>query len=117
MSDYSLIHNPRCSKSRQALALLHAKKIEPEIILYLKDTLNKSELTTIIEKLGIEPRALLRKSEAEFKANNLNDDHFTDEEIIDFMVAYPKLIERPILMTQNKAVIGRPPEAILTLID
>ena len=111
-----IYHNPRCAKSRQTLALLHEKGEKPEVVEYLKDTLSIQELKELIGFLGVTPSALVRKNEAvwkeEFKGKTL-----TDEALIQAMVENPKLIERPIVVKQKKAVLGRPPENILSLIS
>ena len=111
----TIYHNPRCSKSRQSLALLEASGKEFDIIKYLDDNLTKEELETIISKLGIKPINLVRKNEAiwksEYKGKTLSDN-----QIIEAMVKNPKLIERPIVVNDNKAVVGRPPESILEII-
>ena len=110
----SIYHNPRCSKSRQALALLEEKGINPEIILYLEDKPTKEELKDVLQKLGVSADQLLRKNEADYKAHMKG---ITDEdELIELMRAYPKVIERPIIIKGDKAVIGRPPEALLDLL-
>lgn len=110
-----IYHNPRCTKSRQTLALIEEKGVHPEIIEYLNDVLTKAELEEIIKLLGIKPEELLRKGEDiykdEFKGKTL-----TDEQWIEAMVKYPKLIERPIVIDGKKAVIGRPPENVLKLL-
>lgn len=116
MSDITLFHNPRCSKSRQALALLQENSVAPDIRLYLEDSPNKAELVELLGKLGIAPRDLLRKSEADYKENNLKDTSLSDDQLIDFMVKFPKLIERPIAIKGDKAVVGRPPEDVLELL-
>ena len=115
-SSISLLHNPRCSKSRQALALLEANGVEPDIVLYLENTPDKTELAEIIEKLGISARDLLRKSEQAYKELNLKDPTKTDEELLAAMLEHPKLIERPIAIRGNQARIGRPPEQVLELL-
>lgn len=116
MSDITLFHNPRCSKSRQALQLLQEKSIEPEIRLYLENPPSRDELVELLAKLEISPRALLRKSEQDYKDNDLKDTSLSDEALIDAMVKYPKLIERPIAIRGNKAIVGRPPENVLELL-
>lgn len=108
-----ILHNPRCSKSRATLELLQANNIEPEIILYLEKTPSKTELTQIIKQLDITPRELLRKGEDAYKELDLQNS--TDDAIITAMVSHPKLIERPIVIHNNKAKIGRPPEQVLEL--
>ena len=110
-----IYHNPRCTKSRQTLELIRTAGIEPEIIEYLNDVPSEAELKELIALLGIKPYDLLRRGEADFK------DHFkgkdlSDDEWIAAMVKYPKLIERPIVVKQKKAVLGRPPENVKTLL-
>ncbi|MEX0943725.1 MAG: arsenate reductase (glutaredoxin) [Pseudomonadales bacterium] len=116
MSKVTIYHNPRCSKSRQTLTLLQDKGIEPDIILYLETPPTAGTLKTLVKQLGITPRQLLRTSEAEFKEMNLSDPSLTDDAIILAMTKTPKLIERPIVVKDNKAVLGRPPENVLVLI-
>ncbi|MCJ8314483.1 MAG: arsenate reductase (glutaredoxin) [Saccharospirillaceae bacterium] len=111
-----IYHNPRCSKSRQTLALLEANNITPEIVLYLETPPTKSTLKKIIQQLNISPRELLRKGEESYKTNSLKNKELTDEQLIDFMLEFPKLIERPIVIHNNKAVLGRPPENVLEII-
>ncbi|MBU2887391.1 arsenate reductase (glutaredoxin) [Gilvimarinus agarilyticus] len=111
-----LYHNPRCSKSRQALSLLEERSVSPQIIKYLDETPSVSELAEVIKKLGITPRELLRKGEAAYKELNLADPALSDQHIIQAMQQNPKLIERPIAIVGNKAVIGRPPENVLELL-
>jgi len=110
-----IYHNPRCSKSRQGLAILEEAKVSFETIKYLDNPPTREELVDILNKLAIKPINLIRKGEAiwkeKFKGKELNDDA-----IIDAMVSYPKLIERPIVITNDKAVIGRPPEQIKILL-
>lgn len=110
-----LIHNPRCSKSRQALALLQEKGIEPEIRLYLKDELTKDELKSILKKLNVEASSIIRKGEKDFK-ENFKGKELSEEEWIDAMIKYPKLIERPILINGDNAKVGRPPEDVLDIV-
>lgn len=111
-----IYHNPRCSKSRQTLQLLQEKGIEPEIIEYLKTPPSAAELNEILTKLNMEPRQLMRKQEQEYKANNLNDEGLDREALILAMINLPKLIERPIVLANDKAAIGRPPENVLTIL-
>lgn len=110
-----IYHNPRCSKSRQGVAILEESKKEFKIVKYLEEVPSKKELTEIITMLGISPIQLVRKTEKiwkeEFKGKELSD-----SEIIKAMIQNPKLIERPIIINNNKAVIGRPSENILTII-
>ena len=109
-------HNPRCGKSRQTLQLLQERGIEPEIIEYLKTPPSADELNDILQKLGMEPRELMRKKEAEYKANGLDDETLDRQALINAMVNHPILIERPIVVANDKAAIGRPPEAVLTIL-
>ena len=116
MSKYKIFHNPRCSKSRQTLQILKDNECDTEIILYLETDIDQSVLESIIKKLSLSPRELLRKGEQEFKDNELKNKNLSDQEIIEFMVKHPKLIERPIVIKGNKAILGRPPENVLELI-
>lgn len=110
-----IFHNPRCSKSRQTLALIEEKGIQPEIILYLENTPNADQLKDILTKLGITARELLRKGEQDYKDNNLKDPTLSEQDLVNKMVQFPKLIERPIVIKNNQAVLGRPPENVLEL--
>jgi arsenate reductase len=116
MSDTVTIwHNPRCSKSREALKLLEAEGVEPTVVRYLDDTPSAAELKTVLKMLGVGARDLMRTKEAIYKELGLKD--VTDEEtLIETMVEHPKLIERPIVITNGKAVIGRPPEKVIELV-
>ncbi len=109
-------HNPRCRKSREALALLAEKGIEPSVREYLKDAPSEAELRDVIAKLGLESaRDLMRKGEADYKDQALKE--VTDEDaLITAMAKTPKLIERPVLIHGDKAAIGRPPETVLTIL-
>lgn len=112
----ALYHNPRCSKSRDALSLLRDKGIEPEIVLYLETPPNAKTLKALLAKLGISARDLLRKSEDVYKELNLADTTLSEAALIKAMVENPKLIERPIAINGDKAVVGRPPENVLTIL-
>ncbi|HID82829.1 MAG TPA: arsenate reductase (glutaredoxin) [Chromatiales bacterium] len=112
----TIYHNPRCSKSRQTLGLLEDRGIKPQIIKYLDDTPDKATLKKILKQLGLKPRDLMRKHEAEYKGNNLDDPDLSDDELIDAMLKFPKLIERPIVLANNKAALGRPPEDVLKIL-
>ncbi len=114
---YEFYHNPRCSKSRQTLALLHERGIEPVVIDYLKTPPSAAELGRILDKLGIEPRALLRSKEPEYLAAGLDNPMLSRQELIAAMVEHPILIERPILVTADQAAVGRPPEQVLKIIE
>ncbi len=110
-----IYHNPRCSKSRQTLQLIQDKGAEVEIIEYLKDIPTKEELKNVLYKLGLNAEDILRKGEADYK-ENYKGKTLSNDEWIDAMIQYPKLIERPIVIKDNKAVLGRPPENVLELL-
>jgi len=110
-----IYHNPRCRKSREGLAILQDAKMEPEIIDYIKNPISFNELTDILRKLDIPAIDLVRKNEAVWKENFKNK-ALSEKEIIEAMVSFPKLIERPIVIHEENAVIGRPPEKIKELI-
>ncbi|MFC7049734.1 arsenate reductase (glutaredoxin) [Emcibacter nanhaiensis] len=113
----TIYHNPRCSKSRQTLALLEEKGIAPEVVEYLKDVPTKAQLADILKMLGMSSaRDLMRKKEAEYKDNGLDDDSLSEDQLLDALVKHPKLIERPIVIKGGKAAIGRPPEAVLDVL-
>ena len=112
---YKIYHNPRCSKSRQTLEILKSNGIEPIIIEYLKDIPTKAELTSLLDMLGLQATNILRKGEAAYKENYKGKD-LSNEEWIEAMVKFPKLIERPIVVKNKKAILGRPPEKVLDLI-
>jgi arsenate reductase len=116
-NDISIYHNPRCSKSRQTLQLLEERGIHPTIVLYLEHPPAGAQLRTLLKKLGIGARELLRRGESEYAERNLGDTGLSDAALIDAMVACPKLIERPIVVRGERAVIGRPPENVLGLLD
>lgn len=112
-----IYHNPRCSKSRQTLALLQEQGIEPTIIEYLKTPVSAQDITELLALLGISARELLRKGEAVYKELALADKSLSDEQLIAAMVDNPKLIERPIVVHNNLARLGRPPESVLDIIS
>ncbi len=112
----TIFHNPRCSKSRQTLALLEEKGITPTVVEYLKEPPTAEELTDILAKLDMAPRDLMRKKEAPYKDNNLGDDSLSKDALIAAMVDNPVLIERPIVLANGKAAIGRPPEDVLAIL-
>ena len=116
MSVYKIFHNPRCSKSRQTLQLLKENNCKIEIISYLEIDLKVSLIKELLKQLTLKPRDILRKGEQEYKDNNLKKDDLSEEDLINYMIKYPKLIERPIVVKGDKAVIGRPPEKVLELI-
>ncbi len=110
-----IYHNPRCSKSRQGLAILQEANVDFEIVEYLKTPLTAKEIKDLISKLNIDPIDLVRKSEAIWK-ENFKGKELSNEDIIKAMAENPKLIERPIVIHNDKAVIGRPPEKIVSII-
>lgn len=117
MPDLKIIHNPRCSKSRQTLQLLTEQGLQPMVIEYLKTPLSADELSTIIKKLGFNSaRELLRKGEAAYKEKGLQNPNLSEDDIINAMLEAPKLIERPIVLSNGKAAIGRPPESVLDIL-
>ncbi|WP_020209282.1 arsenate reductase (glutaredoxin) [Gilvimarinus chinensis] len=111
-----IYHNPRCSKSRQTLALLQERGIEPEIIRYLETPPKASELQDLLTKLKLTARELLRRGEEEYKTLDLKRPELSEGELIDAMVQHPKLIERPIVVKGARACLGRPPENVLELL-
>lgn len=117
MADIKIYHNPKCTKSRQALALLQEKGFEPEIIEYLKTPPDAPAIKLLLTQLRLEPRDILREKEKEFAEAGLDDDGLSDDDIINAIVKFPKLLERPIVQRGNRAAIGRPTENILPLLD
>jgi len=111
-----IYHNPRCSKSRQTLQLLQEHGVEPEVVEYLKTPPDKNTLKKILEQLQLSPRDLMRRKEPEYKENHLDDSSLSDDELIEAMLKYPKLIERPVVVTVKGAAIGRPPENALEVL-
>ena len=112
----TIYHNPRCSKSRQTLALLEERGIAPHVVDYLKTPPSAAEIKTILKKLGLGPRDLLREGEPLYAELRLNDRDLDDDALIALMVANPILIERPIVVSGAKAAIGRPPESVLEIL-
>ena len=111
-----IFHNPRCSKSRATLELLHNHGLEPEIVLYLESPPDAAQLGAILTLLGRRPRELMRKGEAEYREQGLADESLSDDALIDAMCRTPKLIERPIVLANGKAAVGRPPESVLEIL-
>ena len=116
MSNFTIYHNPRCSKSRNTLALLEESGVSPEVVLHLETKPDVSEIKGLLAKLGISAADLVRRGEDAYKACGLGRDS-SDEDILAAMAEYPKLIERPIVVKGDRAVLGRPPENVLALID
>ena len=116
MKQVTIYHNPRCSKSRQTLALIEARGITPEIILYLETPPKPTTLKKLLQYLGMSAREILRKSEDEYKVLGLADSGISETKLITIICENPKLMERPIVVSNQKAVLGRPPENVLTII-
>jgi len=111
-----IMHNPRCSKSRTTLQLLRDNGVEPEIILYLETPPDADALTSILDKLDMQPRDLMRKGQQEYKEKGLGNEQLSDKQLIAAMIEAPILIERPIVLANGKARIGRPPESVLKIL-
>ncbi len=112
----TIYHNPKCSKSRQTLELLKENGITPTIIEYLKTPPTAETLKAILGQLGLAPRDLMRKKEAVYAESGLDDPSLSDDALIDFMTRHPILIERPIVLANGKAALGRPPEQVLDIL-
>jgi len=109
-------HNPRCSKSRQTLALLRERGLNPKIVEYLKTPPSAEEIDRALRLLGRAPREIMRRNESEYAENGLDDSALTREQLIAAMITHPKLIERPIVLHEGRAALGRPPEAVLEIL-
>ncbi len=116
MNEITIWHNPRCSKSREAMAILEENNCETEVIKYLETTPTKDEITTALTMLGMTPQELMRKKEDIYKELNLKDEYDYDK-LVDAMVENPKLIERPVIFKGNQAIIGRPTESIVKFLN
>ena len=116
MTDPVLFHNPGCTKSRAALALLQGRGVTPRIVAYLDVPPAIDELRTLVRQLGLPARALLRDGEPEYAELGLGDPRLDDEHLLAAMAAHPRLIERPVFVHGDRAVIGRPPERVLELL-
>jgi len=116
MSEAIFYHNPQCSKSRKALEIIQNQNINIKVILYLKDKLTKSMLKQILDLSQLSVRDIIRSNEKEYKENNLDKLDLTQDDILELIVKHPKLLQRPVLVYNNKAIIGRPPEDILRII-
>ncbi len=111
-----IFHNPQCSKSRKALDILTNNNIKPQIIFYLKEPLTKKLLLDIFKTSNLPIRSFLRSNEPEYKKNELDNTELTDNELLDFILKFPKILERPIIKHNNKVIIARPPENILDIL-
>lgn len=116
MTDLTLYHNPRCSKSRAALELLEQRGLAPTVVRYLETPLDAAQLRSLLGKLGIGARQLLRTGEDEYKELGLVDTSLSEEQLIAAIAQHPKLMERPVLEAGDKAIIGRPPENVLEIL-
>lgn len=116
MDEVVILHNPRCSKSRATLALLEERGIEPRVVDYLNQPPTVGELNAILKKLDIEPRALMRTDEAEYRELDLEDPGLERAELLAALHAHPRLLQRPIVLANGKAAIGRPPENVLAIL-
>jgi arsenate reductase len=112
----TIYHNPRCSKSRATLELLGAQGVQPAIIEYLKTPPDAATLDALLKMLGLEPRQLMRSKEPEYSANGLDNPQLTRRQLIEAMVQHPKLIERPIVVHNGQAALGRPPQQVLDIL-
>ena len=112
----TIYHNPKCSKSRQTLELLKQNGITPTIIEYLKTPPTAETLKKILDLMGLAPRELMRKKEAIYAERGLDDPSLSNDDLIDFMIKHPILIERPIVLANGKAALGRPPEQVLDIL-
>jgi len=115
--EVTIYHNPRCSKSRATLELLRAQGIEPNIIEYLKTPPSQAELARILKMLGMEPRELMRSKEAEYRQQGLDNPDLKQKDLVNAMHDTPNLIERPIVVANGRAAIGRPPEQVLEILE
>lgn len=116
MSDVTIWHYNRCSKSRQTLALLEQRDLDIEIREYLEDTPSADELDEVLSKLGMEPREFMRTKEKAYKESGLDDESLSRQELIEAMVAHPKLIQRPVVIRGDQVALGRPPEAVTEIL-
>lgn len=117
MTEWEIWHNPRCSKSRQALRILQENGVDPKVVLYLQAPPSPSRLHAVLNLLGMEPHELIRTKEPVYQSLGLGEVDFSREEWIQTMVENPKLIERPVVLHEQQAILGRPVENVLRLFD
>lgn len=117
MSEFTIYHNPRCTKSRQTLQLLRDQGVEPDVVEYLNDPPTRTQLRQIVRALGIPARDLIRRKEKLFAEVGDADARYSDTAAVNLLAEHPRLIERPIVVRDDKAAIGRPPENVLELMD
>lgn len=113
----TIYHNPRCSKSRETLDLLQEKDLQPEVVLYLETPPDQKRLKQILKALGLTARDIMRTKEEEYSNLGLADESLSESALIDAIVSHPRLLERPIVVVGDRAAIGRPPEAVLSLFE
>jgi arsenate reductase len=116
MQDVTIYHNPRCSKSRATLELLIARGHSPRVVEYLETPPTKAEIDAILKMLGAEPRDIMRRDEDEYRALGLDDPELSRSALVAAIVSHPRLLQRPIVVSDGKAAIGRPPEAVLRIL-
>ncbi|MBI2379950.1 MAG: arsenate reductase (glutaredoxin) [Gammaproteobacteria bacterium] len=116
MSEWTYYHNPRCSKSREALSLLESRGVQPRVVEYLKTPPSAVELRRILQLLGLAARELMRRDEDEYRELGLDAPGLSEDALIQAMLTHPRLIQRPILVGKNQARIGRPPERVLEIL-
>lgn len=114
--DVVIYHNPRCSKSRQTLDLLKSRGFEPEVVEYLKSPPSREKIVEILGLLNLPPRALIRTGEAVYTQQGLDDPAISDDRLLDALVEHPIMMQRPVVVANGKAAIGRPPENVLTIL-
>lgn len=116
MTDITIYHNPRCSKSRQALQLLRDHGKDPVIVEYLKQPLSEIQIKRLLKILGMKPRELMRRKESEYSDLGLDDPKVSEAKLIKAMVEHPVLMERPVVVAGDRAVVGRPPEKVAEIL-
>lgn len=117
MQPVTILHNPRCSKSRATLELLQERGLEPQVVEYLKTPPTADRIATILDLLGLQPRELMRSNEAEYRELGLDDPSLTRQQLIQAMAEHPRLIQRPIVLSKGRAALGRPPESALEILE
>ncbi|MCB1670661.1 MAG: arsenate reductase (glutaredoxin) [Gammaproteobacteria bacterium] len=117
MTSVTLYHNPRCSKSRAVLALLEENDISPELVYYMDNPPDVKQLKALMKKLGMQVRDVLRRNEPEYEELGLDDENLAEEIVLDLLARHPRLLQRPIVVADGRAIIGRPPEAVLPFIE
>ena len=116
MRHVTIFHNPRCSKSRETLQLLRARGLQPDIVEYLDSPPTPEQLSTILDQLGLQPRELMRSNESEYRELGLDDPALTRQQLIQAMANHPRLIQRPIVLSEGRAALGRPPQSVLEIV-